>query len=108
MPVPSSSVLVTAAAAPSTTNGSLTSQYFFGRSPPLGKGDLRVNGMWECSGTQSESKPRSSSARASSVGDIEWCVKNMAPPMRIVVSLVASLADQVAGDEFRVVIYRSW
>jgi len=28
--------------------------------------------------------------------------------MRIVLSLVASLADQVAGDEIRVVIYRSW
>jgi hypothetical protein len=35
-------------------------------------------------------------------------VKNLAPPMRIVLSVVASLADQVAGDEFRVVIYRSW
>jgi len=28
--------------------------------------------------------------------------------MRIVLSLVLLLADQVAGDEFRVVIYRSW
>jgi hypothetical protein len=32
----------------------------------------------------------------------------MAPPMRIVLSLVASLADQMAGDQFRVVIYRLW
>jgi hypothetical protein len=31
----------------------------------------------------------------------------MAPPMRIVLSLVASLADRVAGVGFRVVICRS-
>jgi len=31
----------------------------------------------------------------------------MAPPMRIVLSLVLLLADRVAGDGFRVVIYHS-
>ena len=63
IPVPSLSVFVAAAAVLSVTNGSMTSWYCFGSSPPDGKGDLRDTGMCECSGAHKDSKPRSSSAR---------------------------------------------
>ena len=65
-PVATSSVLVAAAAAVRATKGSSVCQYCFGRSPPPAKGDCREAGMWECSATQSDSNPRSSTAGASS------------------------------------------
>src|SRR5713226_1624769 len=40
----------------------------------------RVTGMCECSATHSESKPRSSSATASSAGAIEYSVKKIEAP----------------------------
>src|SRR5215472_8622658 len=41
--------------------------------------------MCECSATHSESKPRSSNAAASSVGEIEYSVKKIDAPISIVV-----------------------
>ena len=66
MPVPSLSVSVAAAANDSDTNGSCVCEYSRGRSPPPGKGDLRLAGICVCSGTNSDSKPRASNSRASS------------------------------------------
>jgi len=60
------SLLVTAAAAASATNGSTVCQYSRGRSAPPGHGLLRLAGMWVCSGTNSDSKPRPSVSRARS------------------------------------------
>src|SRR5260370_9335418 len=45
--------------------------------------------MCECSGAESYSKPRPSSARASSGADIEYYVENIAPPKCICLSLLA-------------------
>jgi hypothetical protein len=71
-PVASLSRLVTAAAALSVTNGSITSKYCRPSSPVVPGGEnRRLTGMCECSATHSESKPRSSKAGASSVGEIE-------------------------------------
>ena len=66
MPVPSLRRLVAAAAAISETNGSKVCEYSLGSWPPPGNGVRRLAGMWVCSGTNSDSKPRSSAARASS------------------------------------------
>ena len=71
MPVATFRRSVAAAAMDSTTNGSATSTYFSGRGPPCGQGEARATGIWECSGAQKDSKPRSSSARASAAGRME-------------------------------------
>ncbi len=70
--VPSLRRVVTAAAALNVTNGSITSKYsLVNAASPNGWVKRRVTGICECSATHSESKPRSSSATASSVGAIE-------------------------------------
>ena len=66
IPVPRRIVLVAAAATPSATKGSRVCQYSRGRSAPPGQALRRLAGMWVCSGMNSDSKPRSSAARASS------------------------------------------
>ena len=71
MPVPMRSVLVAVAAAARPTKGSSVWEYSRGSSPPPRQGERRLAGMWVCSGTKRESKPRSSSAGASSVSAIE-------------------------------------
>src|SRR5215469_7693646 len=50
---------------------------------PPGRPKRRVTGMCECSATQSESKPRSSSATTNAVGSIEYSVKKIAAPISI-------------------------
>ena len=45
----------------------------------------RLVGMWVCSGIQTESKPRSSAARARSTTGIDWSVAKMVTPKRMVV-----------------------
>src|SRR5258708_10320827 len=62
-PVPSLIVWVTAAAALSVTNGSMTWEYCLGSSPPDGNGDLRDRGGGECPGAQTDSEPRAPTAR---------------------------------------------
>src|SRR5580693_7987761 len=42
--------------------------------------------MWVCSGTHSDSKPRSSSARPSAAGCMESVVKNITAPIFMLVS----------------------
>ena len=59
---------VTEATDASPTNGSCVRQYISGRSPPAGYGVARLAGMCVCSGKKSDSKPRSSAARASCAG----------------------------------------
>ena len=66
IPEPTLSVVVTAAAVASATNRSCVRQYSFGRVGPPGHGLRRETGMWVCSGNQSDSKPRASTARARS------------------------------------------
>ena len=78
---PASDSLVTAAAAPSMTNGSWVRRYSSGSSPPPGYGVRRDTGMCVCSGTNSDSKPRSSSARASSTTPIDLSVRKIVTPM---------------------------
>src|SRR3954453_10413344 len=58
--------------------------------------------MWVCSGTQSESRPRSSHARARSTTGIEMSVANMVTPYR----MRGSVPDMATGTlcEGRVVI----
>ena len=67
MPVPSLMRSVTAAAAQGA-KGSWARQYISGRSPPPGNGVARLAGMWVCSGKNRLSRPRSSTARATSTG----------------------------------------
>ncbi len=66
MPVPTRSFLVAAAAAMRETKGSWVCAYSLGSGSPEGNGVRRLVGMCVCSGTKSDSKPRSSAARASS------------------------------------------
>ena len=66
MAVPTRRVFVAAAAYASPTRGSTVFLYSSGSSPPPGQGLRRLVGMWVCSGTKSDSKPRSSASRASS------------------------------------------
>jgi hypothetical protein len=66
MPVATFSRVVTAAAVASATNGSWVCQYSLGSVGPPGHGLRRDTGMCVCSGSQSDSKPRSSAARARS------------------------------------------
>ena len=66
MPVPTRSFLVAAAAAISDTNGSRVCLYSSGSVAPPANGLRRLVGMCVCSGTKSDSKPRSSASRASS------------------------------------------
>jgi hypothetical protein len=47
--------------------------------------------MCECSATHSESKPRSSSATASSAGEIDYSVKKIEAPISIIVPLLGAL-----------------
>jgi hypothetical protein len=72
--------LVAALAAMSATNGSYDDQYSLGSSPPPGHGLRRLAGMCVCSGNHTDSKPRSSSARASSSGAIAYSVGNITTP----------------------------
>jgi hypothetical protein len=82
MPVPSRSVGAATAAAASATSGSCERQYSSGSSPLAapGYGVVRLVGMWVCSGSHSEAKPRSSVARASSTTSIDLSVANIVTP----------------------------
>ena len=82
MPVPSLSSLVAPAAAASATNGSWMRRYSSGSEPSGVPGNRvsRSTGMWTCSGTQSDSKPRSSAARASEIGSMARSVAKMNTP----------------------------
>ena len=71
MPVATFSRSVAMAAAVSATNGSYVCQYISGSSGPPGHGERLLAGMCVCSGAQYDSKPRSSSIRASSSGRTE-------------------------------------
>ena len=73
-------MVVALAAAPSATSGSSDRLYFSGSSAPLGCGVVRLVGMWVCSGSHSESRPRSSAARASSTTSIDTSVANIVTP----------------------------
>ena len=66
IPVPTTRRSVTTAAAVQVTNGSWVCAYILGSSLPPDHGERRLVGMWVCSGKNSEWKPRSSIARASS------------------------------------------
>src|SRR5690606_9274675 len=52
-----------------------------GRSGPPGQGDSRSTGIWLCSGSQSDSKPRASAACASTAGWMLYSVGKMVRPM---------------------------
>ena len=54
---------------------------------PSGYGVRRLVGMWVCSGSQTESRPRSSTAWASSTMPIDRSVANIVTPKRIAASL---------------------
>ena len=56
---------------------------------PVGGGVRRLVGMCVCSGRYSESKPRSSAARANSSEPIVWSVTNIVTPKRTRVPSVA-------------------
>src|SRR6516165_2629397 len=100
--VPSLSRLVTAAAALKVTNGSITSKYsFVNAASPWGWEKRRFAGMCECSATHSESKPRSSSATAKSVGAIEYSVKKIAAPIFIVIAPLPTNPLEVSIGGYR-------
>ena len=81
MPVPTRRRSVTEAAAARATKGSRHRRYCSGSSAsPVGGGVSRLVGMWVCSGTHRESKPRSSAARASSATAMERSVAKMVTP----------------------------
>src|SRR4051794_3165253 len=80
MPVPSLSVFVLIAAAVSVRKGSMTSACSFRSS-----GEFSGTGRCECSDAQSDSKPRSWSATASSDGEIEYSVNHMVAPNCMIV-----------------------
>ena len=67
-PVPILIRSVTAAIAASAANGSSVWLYSGGSSPPPGYGVSRLTGIWVCSGSISDSNPRSSTLRPSSAG----------------------------------------
>ena len=66
MAVPMRRCFVEAAAYASPTKGSTVCLYSSGSVLPPGHGLRRLVGMWVCSGTKSDSKPRASASRASS------------------------------------------
>src|SRR5436190_1263329 len=81
IPVPTTSRSVTAAAIARATNGSRVRLYSSASSAsPVGGGVRRLVGMWVCSGTYSEYKPRASISRASSTGPTVWSVMNIVTP----------------------------
>ena len=55
--------------------------YSSGSWAPPAKGLRRLVGMWVCSGTHSDSKPRASASRASSSMRIAYSVAKMQTPM---------------------------
>jgi len=78
--VPRRRAVVAEAAAASATSGSSERLYLSGSGPPAGWVGAGVTGMWVCSGSHSESSPRSSTARASSTTPIETSVTNIVTP----------------------------
>src|SRR5262249_51116602 len=103
MPVPRRSFVVTVAAAVSATNGSQLCQYSSGRAAPPGRGLRRLAGMCVCSGNHTDSKPRSSRARAISSGRIVYSVGKITTPKSMAILRPAllepvQLDDVVAGD----------
>ncbi len=98
MPVANLSVVVTAAHAPNATNGSNVRQQNSGSGgapsrPPHGV--ARRVGMWECSANQSDSKPRVSTSRASSMAPIVWSVGKISTPMCMAVDRTRVLVPSV-------------
>src|SRR5277367_3643144 len=77
MPVPSLSAFVLIAAAVSVRNGSMASACTLRSSSPL---ESPATGRCECSDAHNDSKPRSSSATASSDGEIEYSVNHIVAP----------------------------
>ncbi len=68
--MPSRIVSVTAAAAARLVNGSAMYLKYSGISPPPGKGVARLAGMWVCSVTHIDSRPRASTSFARTSGMI--------------------------------------
>ena len=88
--------VVTAAAIASDTVMSSRCEYTSGSGSPVndpGHGVSRLTGMWLCSGSQSDSKPRSSTARASSAGEMPSSPSMSEMPIRA----VCVTADTVDG-----------
>src|SRR3954453_4278939 len=77
MPVPNLSIFVLIAAAVSVTKGSMTSACTLRSSPSPASPAI---GRCECSDAHNDSNPRSSSATASSDGEIEYSVNHMVAP----------------------------
>ena len=80
MPVPSLSVFVLIAAAVSVRKGSMTSACSLRNSP-----EFSGAGRCECSDAHNDSNPRSSSATASSVGEIEDYVNHIVAPKCMII-----------------------
>src|SRR5262245_33395957 len=103
IPLPILMVWVTAAAAASETKRSCVCQYSCGNSAPPGHGLRRLAGMCVCSGNHTDSKPRSSRARAISSGRIVYSVGKITTPKSMAILRPAllepvQLDDVVAGD----------
>ena len=81
IPVASRNRSVTAAALARATYGSSVRRYSSGRTGPPGHGVRRLVGMWVCSVTHSDSKPRDSSSVASRSGRIDRSVGKIRAPM---------------------------
>ena len=80
MPVPMRTRSVTAVIMPIVTNGSRQRRYSSSSGSPIGAGVRRLVGMWVCSGSQIELKPRASTSRASSTGSMLWSVRKIVTP----------------------------
>ena len=80
--MPSLSVFVLIAAAVSVRNGSMTSACTFRSSSSR---YLPATGRCECSDAHNDLNPRSSSATASSDGEIEYSVNHMVAPKCMIV-----------------------
>ena len=74
-------MVVADAAAPSATSGSRQRRYSSASSAsPVGGGVRRLTGMWVCSGSHSDCRPRASASRASSTMSMLTSVANIVIP----------------------------
>ena len=96
--MPRRSRSVTVAAAARATNGSSVRRYSSGSSGPPGHGVRRLVGMWVCSVTQSDSKPRSSISVARRSGRIERSVGKIRAPMCIAADRTVTAGDHRRPD----------
>ena len=75
--------------------------YSLGSGPPAGQGVSRLAGIWVCSGTHRDSKPRSSQATANSAAGMVYSVLKLKIPSCI----RPLLPGQRGSNEFEVTIY---